>query len=142
MTFRSWDDAETQGKRDMFKKLIVNAAVDSGDGSIDDLITLFVSWLNRYHETHFLVIRELYKAPNLTRGEIWDRIHPNGRPREDSAQAGLYRYLISELSIGGIIEQAKITDGLGRRLRRQRLIVLQVPHLSLSLRSRTVRKWF
>ena len=104
----------------MFKKLITNAAVTTKESSLDDLVTLFINWLNRYHETHFMVIRQIYKNPGITRGQIWDTIHPNGRPRENSAEAGLFRYLIDELSIGGIIEQWKETDADGNRLKGSR----------------------
>ncbi|MGA8221794.1 MAG: hypothetical protein WB780_09080 [Candidatus Acidiferrales bacterium] len=113
--FRSWDSADTEDKRQMFKKLITNA------GAIklcsDDLIRLFLHWIELYHETHFVVIREIYRHPNITRGQLWDSFD-RPRPREDSSDADLFRYLIRDLSTGGVIRQARDTDGYGQFLRK------------------------
>lgn len=110
-SFRLWDEADTNEKKQMFKKLITNA------GAItlcsDDLIRLFIHWIDQYHESHFSVIKEIYQNPRITRGAIWDRIHEQ-RPREDSAEADLFRYLIRELSTGGVIRQDRETDMQGR----------------------------
>lgn len=115
--FRSWDQADTQDKKQMLKKLITNA------GAIklcpDDLIRLFTNWINQYHEAHFAVIKEIYRHPGSTRGQMWDSIHGK-RPREDSADADLFRYLIRELSTGGVIRQARETDEYGRFYKRER----------------------
>jgi hypothetical protein len=115
--FRSWDEADTQDKKQMLKKLITNA------GAIklcpDDLIRLFMNWINQYHEAHFAVIKEIYRHPGVTRAQIWDNIHGE-RPRENSADADLFRYLIRELSTGGVIRQARETDAFGRFYKRER----------------------
>jgi hypothetical protein len=115
--FRSWDEADTQDKKQMLKKLITNA------GAIklcpDDLIRLFMNWINQYHEAHFAVIKEIYRHPGTTRGQVWDSIHGR-RSREDSADADLFRYLIRELSTGGVIRQARETDALGRFYKKER----------------------
>jgi len=115
-TFRSWDEADTQEKRQMLKKLIANA------GAItlcpDDLIRLFIGWIDQYHEAHFTVIKEIYRNPGVTRGQIWDHIHGQ-RVREDSADADLFRYLIRDLSTGGVIRQARETDMYGRFLKKE-----------------------
>jgi hypothetical protein len=109
--FRSWDAADTDEKKQMLKNLITNA------GAIklcpDDLVRLFIHWIDQYHETHFLVIKEIYKTPGTTRGQIWDKIQGQ-RPREDSAEADLFRYLIRDLSMGGVIRQDRETDAYGR----------------------------
>jgi hypothetical protein len=114
--FRSWDSAETEDKRQMFKKLITNA------GAIklcqDDLIRLFLHWIDLYHETHFVVIKEIYRHPEITRGKLWDSIH-GARPREDSSEADLFRYLIRDLSTGGVIRQARETNLAGQFLKRE-----------------------
>lgn len=114
-SFRSWDEADTQEKRQMLKTLITNA------GAItlcpDDLIRLFIGWIEQYHEAHFLVIKQIYKKPGITRAEIWDLIHGQ-RPREDSADADLFRYLIRDLSTGGVIRQERETDTQGRFLKK------------------------
>lgn len=115
--FRSWDESDTEDKRQMLRKLIANA------GAIklcpDNLIRLFMNWIDEYHESHFSVIKEIYRHPGVTRGEIWDNIHGE-RPREDSAEADLFKYLIRELSTGGVIRQARETDQFGRFYKRQR----------------------
>jgi len=115
-TFRSWDQADTQEKKAMFKKLITNA------GAItlcpDDLVRLFISWIKKYHESHFAVVKEIYQSPGITRGKIWDKIHPEGRPAENSSEADLYRYLISELNIGRVIRQKRNTNAKGEFLRK------------------------
>jgi hypothetical protein len=109
--FRIWDHTDTIEKKLMLKKLITNA------GGInlcpDDLIRLFHNWVDQYHEAHFLIIKQIYKNPGMTRGDIWDEIHGD-RPREDSAEADLFKYLISELSVGRVIRQARETDSYGR----------------------------
>lgn len=113
--FRSWDTADTEDKKQMFKKLITNA------GAIklcaDDLIRLFLHWIELYHETHFIVIKEIYQHPNITRGQLWDNIH-GPRPREDSSEADLFRYLIRDLSTGGVIRQARDTDQFGQFMKK------------------------
>lgn len=114
--FRSWDEADTQDKKQMLKKLITNA------GAIklcaDDLVRLFIAWIDQYHETHFLVIKEIYKHPAITRARIWDNIR-GPRPREDSPEADLFRYLIRDLSTGGVIRQERETDALGNFYKRE-----------------------
>lgn len=105
--FRSWDQSDTQEKRQMFKKLLINA------GAItlcpDDLIRLFINWIDTYHEAHFAVIKEVYQNPNSTRGQIWDQIHSEP-VREDSAEADLFKLLMSDLSQGHVICQIKERD--------------------------------
>jgi hypothetical protein len=114
-TFRSWDEADTEEKRQMLKKLITNAGAKNL--CPDDLIRLFISWINQYHEAHFAVIKQIYKTPGVTRGEIWDSINPK-RPPDNSSDADLFRYLIRELSTGGVIRQERETDMDGRFLKR------------------------
>jgi len=112
--FFAWDQADTKEKREMIKNLIMNAGATKL--CPDDLVRLFIDWINRYHEAHFRVISEIYKKPNITRGEIWDTIHGQ-RPREDSAEAGLYRYLISELTLGRILQQTRTVNFAGQFLK-------------------------
>lgn len=115
--FRSWDEADTKEKKQMLKKLITNA------GAIklcsDDLVRLFIAWIDQYHELHFSVIKEIYRDPGITRGEMWDVIRGQ-RPRDDSAEADLFRLLIRDLSTGGVIRQERETDAYGRFQRKRR----------------------
>lgn len=114
-SFRSWDEADTQEKKQMLKKLIANAGAKNL--CPDDLIRLFINWIDQYHEAHFLVIRQIYKRPGITRAQIWDSINPR-RPRDDSSEADLFRYLIRDLSTGGVVRQERDTDIDGRFLKR------------------------
>ena len=66
--FRSWDEAETAEKREYIKRLIGNAGATKLVP--DDLVRLFISWINNYHESHFAVIKAIYKNPGITRGEL------------------------------------------------------------------------
>lgn len=113
--FRSWDQADTEEKKLMFKKLIANAGASKL--CPDDLIRLFLHWIDLYHETHFVVMKEIYRNPNITRAELWQNIH--GQPvRDDSSEADLFKYLIRDLSTGGVIRQERETDSAGHFLKR------------------------
>jgi len=111
--FRLWDNAETDEKKKYIKNLLTNAAAVSL--CPDDLIRLFMDWIETYHEAHFKVIRVIYQNPGTGRGDIWDQVSKE-RPREDSADADLYKLLIRDLSTGGVIRQARQTDYQGNFL--------------------------
>jgi len=115
--FRSWDEADTQDKKQMLKKLITNASAIKLCS--DDLVRLFITWIDQYHETHFMVIKEIYRHPGSTRAQIWDRIR-GVRPREDSPEADLFKYLVRDLSTGGVIRQERETDGFGNFYKKER----------------------
>lgn len=89
--FQVWDDASTDEKR----RYVGNVLVNSAGTRIcsDDVIRLFLDWLNLYHESHFAVIRQICSNRGITRYEIWDQIYGE-LPREDSAEADLFRMLI------------------------------------------------
>ncbi|MFC1655280.1 hypothetical protein ACFL3C_00235 [Patescibacteria group bacterium] len=116
--FRSWDQADTEEKRELIKKLLTSA------GAIklcpDDLVRLFIDWIDKYHEAHFKVIKEIYQKPGITRGDIWDNVKGE-RPREDSAEADLFKLLIHDLNVGRVIRQARDTDGAGNFLKKTRV---------------------
>jgi len=114
-TFRSWDEADTQGKRQMLSRLLTNAGAVSL--CPDDLVRLFINWIDQYHEAHFLVIKEIYQNPSITRGQIYDIIHSE-RPREDSSEADLFKYLIRDLSTGGVIRQERQINEQGEFLKK------------------------
>ena len=114
--FRAWDRADTDEKRRYVANLVANA---SGTRLCsDDVVRLFIDWLNTYHEAHFAVIREVYQHPDCTRYDIWEAIHDEF-PREDSAEADLFRLLIRDLSTGGVIRQARETTADGQFLRQR-----------------------
>lgn len=114
--FRVWDEASTEEKRKYVGNILVNAA--GTRVCSDDVVRLFLDWLTLYHESHFAVIRQIFSHPPITRHEIWDAVY--GRtPREDSAEADLFKMLIRDLSTGGVIRQARDTNEMGEFLRRR-----------------------
>ncbi|MDN7644688.1 hypothetical protein [Burkholderia cenocepacia] len=114
--FRAWDKADTEEKRRYAANLVTNAA--GTRLCSDDVVRLFIDWLDSYHESHLAVIREIFKNPGSTRFDIWTTIY--GDPvREDSAEADLYKLLIRDLSTGGVIRQARDTNADGQFLRKQ-----------------------
>lgn len=115
--FRSWDQADTEEKRDLVRKLLTNA----GGNKLcpDDLVRLFISWIDFYHESHFAVIREVHRNPGATRGEIW-RVIDGSRVAENSAEADLFRLLVRDLSTGGVIRQHRQTNGYGQFTKKAR----------------------
>ncbi len=117
--YRAWDRADTDEKR----KYVANLVSNAGGTKLtsDDVIRLFVDWLDTYHEAHLAVIREIYRKPGSTRYDIWESL--NGTfPREDSAEADLYRMLIRDLSTGGVIRQERATTADGQFLRKPHTI--------------------
>jgi hypothetical protein len=115
--FKSWDDADTEEKKEMLKRLIANAGATKICS--DDVVRLFIHWIDLYHEIHFRVMRAVYKNPFSSRAEIWDSMS-DSRPRDDSPEADLFRVLIRDLNTGGVIRQPRETDYQGRFLKRAR----------------------
>jgi hypothetical protein len=115
--FRAWDEADTQEKRKYATNLIVNAA--GTRVCSDDVVRLFLDWLELYHEVHFAVIREIYQNPGSTRFEIWTALYADRLPREDSAEADLFRLMIRDLSTGGVIRQERDTNAVGQFVRKR-----------------------
>ena len=116
--FRTWDEAETDEKRQYVANLITNCA--GTRLCSDDVIRLFVTWMDLFHEAHFAVIREIHQNPGSTRFDVWVGIYGDkGLPREDSAEADLYKMLIRDLSTGGVIRQARDTTELGEFVRKR-----------------------
>jgi len=114
--FREWDQSETQDKRDFIRRLLTNAGAT--ELCPDDLVRLFLGWINLYHEAHFLVIKEIYQNPGISRGGIWDHIHET-RPREDSAEADLFKLLVRDLNMGSVIRQHRPTNSVGQYKKQQ-----------------------
>lgn len=116
--FRDWSAAESEDKRKMIRNLLTNAA--AGDKLCnDDILRLFVEWIDRYSEGHFLVIRAIYNSQGITRAEIWNKIHDQN-VREDSAEADLFKLFIHDLSVGHVIRQHRETDYDGNFLKGKR----------------------
>ncbi len=113
--FRTWDQADTEEKRRLIKNLLMNA----GGTSLcpDDLVRLFIQWIDTYHESHFAVIREIYRNPRATRSDIWRNIRGD-EVREDSAEADLFKLLVRDLSMGSVIRQHRETTADGQFVRK------------------------
>jgi hypothetical protein len=116
--FRAWDRADTDQKRKYVSNLVSNAA--GTRLCSDDVIRLFIDWLDSYHEAHFAVIQHIYKHQGDTRYDIWTAIYGE-LPREDSAEADLFRMLIRDLSTGGVIRQERDVNWQGQFVKKQRL---------------------
>ncbi len=114
-TFREWSGAESEEKRIYIRNILANAGATSV--SSDDVIRLFIDWINTYSELHFKVIATVYNSNGIGRGEIWRELGKN-IVREDSAEADLYKLLIGDLSMGRIIRQHREVDYAGHYLKK------------------------
>jgi hypothetical protein len=113
--FRVWDAADTSQKRRYAAILVTNAAATRVCS--DDVVRLFIDWLDSYHEAHFAVIQYVFDNPGCTRYNTWTSLY-GAIPRDDSAEADLFKRLIRDLNIDGVIRQERdVTDtGQYRRL--------------------------
>jgi hypothetical protein len=114
--FRIWDESDTEEKRRLLGNVIKNAA--GTRATPDDVIRLFLDWIKIYNEVHFALIREIFENPGSTRFDIWTGLYGE-IPREDSSSADLYKYLIRELSTGGVIRQERDVNAVGQFVRRR-----------------------
>ena len=82
------------------------------------MVRLFLDWISDYSDFHFEVIGEIYRHAPIGRGQIWRNL---GRPdvREDSPEADLYRMLVRDLSMGGVIRQEREVDAFGNFVKKQ-----------------------
>lgn len=113
--FRNWAGTESRKKQEYIRNILTNAAATRLVS--DDVVFLFMDWLQDYSEFHFAVIGELYKRKGCTRRQIWENLGRE-RVREDSADADLFKLLIRDLSTGGIIRQHRETDYAGNFITR------------------------
>ena len=116
-TFKKWDEAETLEKREMLRKLITNA------GGItvvqDDWVRMFLDWIEQYHELHFSVIAQIHQNPNITRRAMWMNIK-GSIPRDNSAEADMFKLLIDGLTRGRVIRQKREVNSQGQFYKKQR----------------------
>jgi hypothetical protein len=104
--FRIWDEATTEEKREFVRRTLTNAA--GTKLCSDDVIRLFLQWIDQYNELHFRVIRIVHASPGSTRADIWDELHGD-QVREDSAEADLFKLMINDLSLGHVLRQRRET---------------------------------
>ncbi|MDB5659369.1 MAG: hypothetical protein JWS10_1984 [Cypionkella sp.] len=126
--FRDWAGTESVKKQEFVRNVLTNAATASF--SSDDVVSLFLDWLHTYSELHFAVIAQIYNHDGITRSHVWQQLG-KGRPREDSAEADLYKLLFRDLSTGGVIRQHRETDYAGNFIRKERskTSTRSVPHV-------------
>jgi len=115
-TFREWAGAESEDKRIYIRNILANAAATQI--SSDDVVRIYIDWINQYSEMHFHVIGAIFNCDGITRGEIWRKIG-KGLVQEVSADADLYKLLIRDLSTGGIIRQHREVDYNGNYIPKQ-----------------------
>jgi hypothetical protein len=115
--FRVWDEASSNEKRDFVRRTLTNAA--GTKLCSDDVVRLFLQWIEQYNELHFRVIRIVYRNPGITRAGTWQELH-GGTVREDSAEADLFKLMIHDLSLGHVIRQERETTSDGQFLSRPR----------------------
>lgn len=108
--FRDWSAAESEEKRILIRNLLANAAATRI--CTDDILRIFIKWIEDYSEAHFAVIKAVYNHDGITREGIWEIIHGE-RVREDTAEADLFKLLIRDLSMGGLIRQHRTKDSSG-----------------------------
>ena len=70
--FRDWAGAESETKRTFVRNILAHAA----DKSIttDDVVRMFLQWINMYSELHFAVIASIYNDFGVTRARIWEKV--------------------------------------------------------------------
>ncbi|MBS1982881.1 MAG: hypothetical protein JST16_01810 [Bdellovibrionales bacterium] len=108
--FRDWSAAESEDKRILIRNLLVNAA--SPGITSDDVLRLFIEWIDRYSELHFKVVRAIYNHDGISRAQIWNQIHGQ-RVAENSAEADLFKIIVHDLSVGHIIRQHREVNAHG-----------------------------
>jgi hypothetical protein len=114
--FHVWDESATEEKRQLVQNLLANAAGTAITS--DDLVRLFIEWIDRYHEVHFAIIRLVFKNPGCTRLGIW-RALSGPAARDDSPEADLFRLLIYDLSAGRIIRQEREVSAGGEFVKKR-----------------------
>lgn len=113
--FRDWSAAESEAKRILVRNLLSNAAASKI--CTDDVVRMFIQWIDDYSEIHFKVIRWIYDHPGCTRKTIWSGVH-GAAVREDSAEADMFKLLIRDLSTGSVIRQHREKDYYGNFIKK------------------------
>ena len=77
--FRSWAGTESRKKQEYIRNILTNAAATRLVS--DEVVFLFMDWLQDYSEFHFAVIGELYKREGSSRRQIWVNLGPRNGAR-------------------------------------------------------------
>lgn len=115
-SFKDWSATESEDKRVLIRNLLVNSATSTL--TTDDVVRLFIEWIEKYSETHFKIIKEIYANSNtgISRYHIWMNLQ-GIIVREDSPEADLFKLIIHDLSMGHVIRQFRPTDYYGNFLK-------------------------
>lgn len=109
--FRDWSAAESEDKRKLIRNLLANAA--GTNITTDDVITMFLTWIDRYSETHFKVIAAIYNTGGISRFDVWQKV--DGRQVADnSPEADLFKFIFYELTTGYVIRQHREVNAYGQ----------------------------
>jgi hypothetical protein len=115
--FRDWSAAESEEKRVYVRNLLTTAATSRI--CTDDVVRMFIQWIENYSELHFKVVRWIYSHRGCTRMDMWIGIYGE-RVREDSAEADMFKLLIRDLSTGSVIRQHREKDYHGNWIKKTR----------------------
>jgi hypothetical protein len=115
--FRDWSAAESEEKRVYIRNLLTTAATSRI--CTDDVVRMFIQWIDTYSELHFKVVRSIYGHRGSTRMDMWIGIYGE-RVREDSAEADMFKLLIRDLSTGSVIRQHREKDYHGNWIKKTR----------------------
>lgn len=115
--FRDWSAGESEEKRILVTNLLVNAA--TSHLCSDDVVRLFLKWIDDYSAGHFAVFKEISKHSGITRKQIWSTLH-GSTVTEDSGETELYKAYVSDLTMGHLIRQHRLKDYYGNYIQERR----------------------
>lgn len=115
--FRDWAGVESEDKRKLVRNILTNAA--AGRAVTDDVVRMFLDWVDTYSELHFRVISAIYNSAGITRGGVWRKLEQSP-VKEVAAEADLYKLLFRDLSTGSIIRQHRDVDYYGNFVAKDR----------------------
>ncbi len=115
--FRDWSLGESEEKKMLVSNLLVNAATSTL--CKDDVVRLFLKWIEDYSAGHFAVFKEVSKHSGITRKQIWSTLHGAAVP-EESGEAELYKTYVSDLTMGHLIRQHRLKDYYGNYIQERR----------------------
>lgn len=108
--YRDWSAGDSEKKRIYLRNLLTNAA--ECRMTSDNVISLFIKWIDNYSELHLDVISLIYKDKGITRYDMWHSLYGD-TVREDSPEADLFKLVIDDLSTGHVIRQERLVDYQG-----------------------------
>jgi hypothetical protein len=114
--FMAWDRADSDSKRHYLVQLLVNHA--GAPLTDDDVVRLFVDWIDRFDESHFRILRSVYRHRPANKLIAGRELFGAQLPVDASAKAGLFRELWRELNMGSLVRDARAIEG-GRFRRKE-----------------------